>query len=92
MPNIIIKPEAIPKGQTLKCDSQLYIGSKAMKVPGIVKNYVIRTGQSLSHTSERQTVVHLLKTLALDDESESEINECFAINGSEAEARGVKGQ
>jgi len=90
MQNIVINPEALAKGQTLKCDAQLYLGNKIIKVPGIVKRYVTRTGLSLSHSSERQTVVHLLKTLALDDKSSLENNECLVVIGSQSEPRGVQ--
>jgi hypothetical protein len=83
MQNMLIDPATIPKGQKLKCDAQLYLGNKTIRVPGIVKSFILKTGQSLSHTSERQTVVHLLKTLALDDKTSSENNECFVVDGSQ---------
>ena len=90
MQSLVIDPEAIPKGQELKCDAQLYLGNKTIKVPGIVKSFIAKTGLSLSHSSERQTVVHLLKTLALNDKGKLENNECLVVNGSQRESTGVQ--
>jgi len=88
--SILIDPNSIPQGQALKSTAQLWLGAKAIKVPDIVKSYVTRTGLSLGHTSERQTVVHLLKTLALNDKGETQNNECMGVNGCEPVAMGVQ--
>jgi hypothetical protein len=72
--NLLINPDAIPKGQALKRDAEIYIGANRINVTSQAKKFIQAAQTALGHKSERNTVEHLIETLAVSAEQDRQRN------------------